>query len=40
MQAPLKNLEEVRGYLDVSMQQFFLDYDSEDIVSEKGDYAP
>ena len=36
MQPPLKNMEEIRGYLDVSMQQFFLEYDAEDLVSEKG----
>ncbi|KAL4434907.1 hypothetical protein ABPG74_021246 [Tetrahymena malaccensis] len=40
MQAPLKTLDEVRSYLDISMQQFFLEYDSEDIVSDKGDYTP
>ena len=36
MQPPLKNMEEIRGYLDVSMQQFFLEYDAEDLISEKG----
>lgn len=41
MQAPLKQLEEVRNYFDIGMQQFFLEYDSEDIVSERGDsYFP
>lgn len=36
MQPPIKSLEEIRGYLDVNMQQFFLEYDAEDLVSEKG----
>lgn len=36
MEAPISTLDEVKSYLDVTMSQFYLDYDAEDIASEKG----